>query len=607
MRISYKILLIILFGMSVLFLALSFLPIKIVKSFVGSLCNEGRVNFFNYIFYSKIVLRLRLLSLVILIIASLSAAYRVSIERYLLIILTELEKSYHDLKNDIIDYIKSLVKNHKIELLSFGFIFMVGIFLRVYYLFAPIRIDEAGVFMVLASKSLIVCIFSYPFPGHHVFYTIMVNILHNILGDQVWVMRLPALLAGILLIPATYLLFRTISNNYAAILASALVAVSSPLIEYSTNARGYSIVTFIFIISLLLIYYLSENRNLFGWSLFAILSAIGFYTVTIYLLPFGILILCYILLIIFKRANYIKFRDIGLAVLITGLLTILLYLPIIMIYGIGVFSSNQIITSMPFMSFINGLKPMVVGNMWISWNREVQPIIWYFIAFGFTIFLAVIYYANKELQALLISSVLWIVILLFIMRMHPLPRIWLFLIPIYLGLACTGLSYVVQKITRHSLSLSIIISMILLTAISSNIIMNDIIYNSDSGGQLLVDGEKITQYIKDNVRLKDDKVFVVNLTYRSQMMYYFKLYKLPVDHLLQYDSMANKEFAINLKKLVAIEVDCDPILASLPNFYFPQEQKEKVLKDAKVNINDYQSAVLLKKFKASSLYLYQRE
>jgi hypothetical protein len=71
--------------------------------------------------------------------------------------------------------------------------------------------------------------------------------------------------------------------------------------------------------------------------------------------------------------------------------------------------------------------------------------------------------------------------------------------------------------------------------------------------------------------------------------------------------MANKEFAINLKKLIAIEVDCDPILASLPNFYFPQEQKEKVLKDAKVNINDYQSAVLLKKFKASSLYLYQRD
>ena len=56
-------------------------------------------------------------------------------------------------------------------------------------------------------------------------------------------MRLPALIAGILLIPATYLLFRVISNNLAALLSSALVAVSSPLIEFSTNARGYTTVT----------------------------------------------------------------------------------------------------------------------------------------------------------------------------------------------------------------------------------------------------------------------------------------------------------------------------------------------------------------------------
>jgi hypothetical protein len=221
--------------------------------------------------------------------------------------------------------------------------------------------------------------------------------------------------------------------------------------------------------------------------------------------------------------------------------------------------------------------------------------------------LATIKYINKEMQALLISSILWIIVLLSIMRMYPLPRIWLFLIPVYLGLACAGLSNVVERITRHTLSLAIIISMVLLTAISSNIIMSKIIFNSDSGGQLMVDGEKIAQYIKNNYRLKDDKVFVVNLTYRSQMMYYFKRYNLPLDHLLQYNSMEHNEFSKNLKNLIVIEGDYDPIMSSLPNFYFPQEKKEKVLKDAKVDINDFQSCVLLRKFKVASLYLYQRE
>jgi hypothetical protein len=595
MRIFYKVLLIILFAMGILFLALSFLPFKTVKSLVNSLCNEGKVNFFNYVFYSMIIYRLRLLSLLTFIIASLIAIYRGSIENYLLIILSKLKISYHDLKNSIIIYINLLIKNHKIELLSFGFIFIIGIFLRIYYLFTPIRIDEAGVFIFLASKSLIVCIFSYPFPGHHVFYTIMVNILHNILGDNVWVMRLPALLTGILLIPATYLLFRAISNNLAALLSSTLVAVSSPLIEYSTNARGYTIVTFIFIISLLLIYYLSENRNLFGWSIFILLSAIGFYTITIFLIPFGILILWYILLVMFNSSKYVYLKDIGLAVIITGLLTFMLYLPIIIVYGSSVVLGNQYVQSLPLLLFIKGLSPMV-SSTWASWNQNVQSMIMYLIAFGFIIFLAMIKYANKELRALLISTVLFIIILLSIKRVNPWPRIWLFLIPIYFGLACTGLSYVIEKINRHRLSLSIFFSMVFLTAISSNIILNDSIFNSDTGGQLLVDGEQITKYIKDHVRLKDDKVFVVNLTYRSPMIYYFRKYNLPLNNLLRYNSMENKEFNKEMKKLIVIEVD-----------HALKEKKETVLEDAKVNINDFQSSVLLRKFKASSLYLYQRE
>ena len=71
--------------------------------------------------------------------------------------------------------------------------------------------------------------------------------------------------------------------------------------------------------------------------------------------------------------------------------------------------------------------------------------------------------------------------------------------------------------------------------------------------------------------------------------------------------MENKEFVNNLKKLIVIDVAVDPSLSSLPHFYFPQESKEQVLKDAKVNINDFQSSVLLKKFKTASLYLYQRK
>jgi len=407
-------------------------------------------------------------------------------------------------------------------------------------------------------------------------------------------MRLPALFAGILLIPATYFLFRALSNNFAALLSSTMVAVSSPLIEYSTNARGYTIVEFIFVILLLLIYYLSENRNIFGWSIFVLLSAIGFYTITIFLIPFGILISWYILLIINDSNKYNYLKDIGLAVIITGLLTSMLYLPIIIVNGSSVVLSNEYVQSMPLLLFIKGLSPMV-SSAWASWNQNVQPMIIYLVGFGFIIFISTIKYANKELRALLISTVLYIIILLFIKRVNPGPRIWLFLIPIYFGLACTGLSYVIEKINWHRLALTIFISIALLTAISRNIILSDSILNSDTGGQLLVDGEQITKYIKDHIRLNDDSVYVVNLTYRMPMVYYFSRYNLPLDHLLRYNSMENDKIKKDIKNLIVIEVD--NVL---------KEKKETVLEDVKVNINEFHSPVLLSKFKVSSLYLYQR-
>lgn len=592
MRITVKVLMIFFFLSGILCLALSFLPMKIVKSFVFHLCNEGRVNFFNFTFYSDIILRLRLLSSFMLLSSLLIVINRDSMERYLSIILSKLIASYHDINILIINYINLLVNNHKKELLTFAIIFIVGIILRLYYLFTPIRMDEAGVFMFLASKSLIACIFSYPFPGDHVFYTIMVNIFHNILGNDEWVMRLPAFLAGILLIPATYLLFRKISNNLAALLSSALVAVSSPLIEYSTNARGYTIVTFIFIISLLLVYYLSEHRNIYGWLIFIVLSAIGFYTIPIYLFPFGIIILWYALLIMYKSNKYDYLKDIGLATIMTALLTFILYLPIFIIYGDNVVMSNKYVQSIGFIDFINGLGPMF-SSAWSFGSRDVPSVLLYFIALGFIIFLGLIKYSNKEMRALLASSLLWIFILLSIKRVNPGPRIWLFLVPIYFGLACTGLSYVVEKCNWHKLSLTIIISFVFLAAIGINIILNNSIYNSDTGGQLLVDGNDITKYIKDHFRLKNDKVFVLNLTYRSPMMYYFTKYHMPLDHLLQYNSMENKNFAKNVKKLIVIQVD-----------QIPKEQKETILKDAKINKNYFKLCVLVKRFRESSLYLY---
>ena len=271
MRILYNILLILVFIAGLTFLCLSFIPFPMVKSFVDSLSFGGRVSFFTPEYFSTIVNRLRLSSFLIFMLFVLLVIFRGFLEKSLSF-LSSFGEYYYDFKNDAINNLTSLIEYNKYDLLSFCLIFLAGVGLRIYYLSTPVRFDEAGLFLLLSSKPLFVSLVSYPTTGHHVFYTIMVNILYNILGDDVWVLRLPALLAGILLIPAVYLLFKTISDNVTSLLAATLVATSSPLIEYSTNGRGYTTVTLIFILSLLIAHYLSTHRNIFAWSLLIFLS-----------------------------------------------------------------------------------------------------------------------------------------------------------------------------------------------------------------------------------------------------------------------------------------------------------------------------------------------
>ena len=68
------------------------------------------------------------------------------------------------------------------------------------------------------------------------------------LGNQPWVLRLPALLGGVLLVPATYALARLLFSPRAAVLSASFVAVSSYLVEYSTNARGYTLQALAFVV-----------------------------------------------------------------------------------------------------------------------------------------------------------------------------------------------------------------------------------------------------------------------------------------------------------------------------------------------------------------------
>ena len=128
---------------------------------------------------------------------------------------------------------------------------VIGAVLRMRFLFEPMAFDEADTFISFASKPIYLGLSLYSTPNNHIFHTLLMHIAWRLFGDQEWAIRLPVLLAGILLIPVTYCAGRVLYGKHSALIAAALVTAASPLVSYSVNARGYILVCVFFLLLLI--------------------------------------------------------------------------------------------------------------------------------------------------------------------------------------------------------------------------------------------------------------------------------------------------------------------------------------------------------------------
>lgn len=125
----------------------------------------------------------------------------------------------------------------------------IGASLRCAFIRQPMRYDEAYTYLTFVRGN-IAAAFYYPVPNNHVLHTLLVRASVLVFGHQVVAIRLPSLLAGVLVIPATFALARLLHRDAASgYVAAAMVAVTPYLVLYDTMARGYSLLT---LLSLLL-------------------------------------------------------------------------------------------------------------------------------------------------------------------------------------------------------------------------------------------------------------------------------------------------------------------------------------------------------------------
>lgn len=171
---------------------------------------------------------------------------------------------------------------------------VIGAILRLYNLgFNSLWLDEASTlsFAVQSPADIWAATVGGEF-NPPLFYWIEHFML--VFGNSETILRLVPALAGILMIPVTYLLGREFIDRNTGIIAAALMAVSPFHIFYSQEARAYSLALLFVSIALLFFLkaYLTNDR--YSWILFGIFSALAFWTHFYSAILVGLLVLFYL-------------------------------------------------------------------------------------------------------------------------------------------------------------------------------------------------------------------------------------------------------------------------------------------------------------------------
>ncbi|NOZ68089.1 MAG: hypothetical protein GXP46_02275 [Deferribacteres bacterium] len=502
--------------------AASYLPFQWLKIQIDSYARHGTADKFTVEVFEKIVLRLRITAAAMFFAAGLLYSARRKAERYVSDALASLVSFFRSLAHDIRD---AAGREDWMHLCAFFIILAGAIAVRVAALSRPMHTDEAYTFNVYVSKPLYIGLTYYSAPNNHLFHTFLSHISYVLFGNHPWAIRLPALVAGILVVPASYVFIRIFYNRDAALLTAAVVAASSMLIRYSAAARGYSIICLIFLSLLALAAYLRQGGNTGAWLLFAVLSATGFYTIPIMLYPFGIVVIWLFLSIMSAQkgaGRRSSLKTLSVYTAVTLLLTLILYAPVLAVSGIKPLVANPWVVSRSWSYFAERFPPSLV-SLWNYWNRDIPTALSLVLAGGFIVSLVFHRRLSPYRIPVAAVAVIWCLPVVAAQRVVPDERIWLFLLPVYIGPACAGAAFLPGLLRMKKGRFHAIVFPILAVALSFWLSWGVL---HSQRADTVYDYRPVTFFLKEYLR-PGDRVIDAYVEQHPSSIYYRRLYNIP--------------------------------------------------------------------------------
>lgn len=541
------IVLLLLAGGSLVFTSLQ--PFSTLKPVIDSLARDGLVESFTPRLYQQVRIWLGLLGLVLLIAGGWSLRNPQASQALMRRAWQELVSGWRTFWKDLGTLWQALlqVERQPGYLFSLAVLLALGFYARLILIEQPFRYDEAYTFIAFALRPLQAAISDYHLPNNHILHTILVRAAYLLFGPQPWAVRLPAFLAGVLLVPATYLTAKLLYNRQVGLMSASLVVCSWSLIDYSANARGYTLLLLFWMLGLALGAYVRDNKNLAGWGALAVLAALGFYTIPIMIYPFGILVMWLFCSWLTSDIHPAYGRSFLLYLLGAGLiaaaLTLLLYIPVLRVSGFSAITANQYVRSPGWAVFLESL-PGRINATWRMWGLGWPANFNLLVFSGAALSLVLHKRVARHRFPLQLASVVALAGILVTQQIVAIPRVWLFLLPLFLIWAAAGWFGLASTITQRrqakatawgegAFYLASIGVAILLTFSALN--NRGVARALDPEDQSIP--QEVALYLKENLRESDAVVAAVPINY--PLKYYFLLFDVPAGFYYQEDLAAD--------------------------------------------------------------------
>jgi hypothetical protein len=326
------------------------------------------------------------------------------------------------------------------EVVAVAFLTLLGCVVRLAALWQPIRYDEAVTWALFSGRSWATIVSWYPFPNNHVFYSLVAKATGSLAPYQPWAFRLPAFLAGVAIVPLLWLVGRRLVGRDTALVGAALATGSMPLVLYSVNARGHTIICVASLVLILLADRLRRDWSWWaGWLAFAILGALGLYTVPVMIYPLGSIGL-WIALDSLRRERRETLRILA-ALAATTLLTVLLawlfYSPIINTAGLRAITGGKLAQPLPW-RFFRAAQPAFWLELVQTW---VAPLEWMWVpaAFGLAL-LGLRRDVGVRRASFALATIVWCLGMFVLSHRTPFVRFWLFVLPLFLLAVARGIT-----------------------------------------------------------------------------------------------------------------------------------------------------------------------